>query len=42
MGARLMRDDILQVLARCLAGEQDKTARDAIWRCIDQVQRVGL
>lgn len=42
MGARLMRDDILQVLNRCLAGETDQACRDAVWRCIDQVQRVSL
>lgn len=42
MGARLMRDDILQLLNNCLAGESDSVARDAVWRCIDRVQRMGL
>jgi hypothetical protein len=42
MGRRMMRDEILQVLNGCLAGETDAACRDAVWRAIDRVQRVGL
>lgn len=41
-GRRMMRDEVLQVLNACLAGETDAVARDAVWRAIDRVQRVGL
>lgn len=41
-GRRMMRDELLHVLNICLAGETDPQARDAVWRAIDRVQRVGL
>lgn len=41
-GRRIMRDELLHVLNTCLAGETDPVARDAVWRAIDRVQRVGL
>lgn len=41
-GRRIMRDEVLQVLNGCLAGESDNVARDAVWRAIDRVQRVAL
>lgn len=41
-GRRMMRDELLHVLNICLAGETDPEARDAVWRAIDRVQRVGL
>jgi hypothetical protein len=42
MGRRMMRDDMLQALSACMAGESDPVARDAVWRAIDRAQRITL
>jgi hypothetical protein len=42
MGRRMMRDEIMQLINGCLAGETDPVCRDAVWRVIDRVQRISL
>lgn len=42
MGRRMMRDEMLQTLSACMAGESDPVARDAVWRAIDRAQRITL